>query len=99
MLFQVTGKASDSIIMISNSVKKIRQIHAVIPSDVDVMILTSKSRVIESFADDEINVEMMDESLSSMGLQVLSQLHDMILQAIGEGRIRGQKILVIFGAD
>ena len=85
--------------MISNSVKKIRQIHAVIPSDVDRTILTSKSRVIESFADDEITVEMMDESLSSMGLQVLSQLHDMILQAIGEGRIaRGEKILVILAA-
>ena len=82
--------------MISNSVKKIRQIHEVIPKNVKTTILTSKSRVIESFVEDEILVEMMDESLSSMGLQVLSQLHDMILQAIGEGRIsRGEKILVI----
>jgi len=33
-----------------------------------------------------------------MGLQVLTQMHDMILQAIGEGRIsRGEKILVVLG--
>ena len=82
--------------MISNSVKKIRQIHAVIPDYVNTTILTSQSRVIDSFNDDDIVVEMMDESLSSMGLQVLSQLHDMILQAIGEGSIsRGEKLLVI----
>ena len=37
----------------------------------------------------------MDEPLSSMGLQVLTQMHDMIIQAIGEGNIsRGDKILV-----
>ena len=83
--------------MISNSAKKIRQIHSAIPDNVNTTILTSKSRVIESFIDDDIIVQMMDESLSSMGLQVLSQLHDMILQAIGEGRIsRGEKILVAF---
>ena len=94
--FPSDRKSFDSVIMISNSVKKIRQIHEVIPKNVQTTILTSKSRVIESFAEDEILVEMMDESLSSMGLQVLSQLHDMILQAIGEGRIsRGEKILVI----
>ncbi|DAC54100.1 MAG TPA: hypothetical protein HA359_02665, partial [Candidatus Poseidoniaceae archaeon] len=93
--FPSDRKSFDSVIMISNSVKKIRQIHEVIPKNVKTTILTSKSRVIESFVEDEILVEMMDESLSSMGLQVLSQLHDMILQAIGEGRIsRGEKILV-----
>ena len=47
--------------------------------------MTSKSRVIESFADDEITVEMMDESLSTIGLQILNQLHDMILQADWRG--------------
>ena len=94
--FPTDRKSFDSVIMISNSVTKIRQIHDVIPSDVRTTILTSKSRVIESFADDDITVELMDESLSIMGLQILNQLHDMILQAIGEGRIsRGEKILVV----
>ena len=94
--FPTDRRSFDSVIMISNSAKKIRQIHTAIPSNVNTTILTSKSRVIESFIDDDIIVQMMDESLSSMGLQVLSQLHDMILQAIGEGRIsQGEKILVI----
>jgi hypothetical protein len=56
--------------MISNSVTKIRQIYDVIPTEIGTTILTSKSRVIESFADDDIAVVMMDESLSAMGLQI-----------------------------
>jgi len=94
--FPTDRKSFDSVIMISNSVTKIRQIYDVIPTEIGTTILTSKSRVIESFADDDIAVVMMDESLSAMGLQILNQLHDMILQAIGEGRIaRGEKILVV----
>ena len=79
--FPTDRKSFDSVIMISNSVTKIRQIHGVIPSGTGTTILTSKSRVIESFADDDIAVVMMDESLSTMGLQILNQLHDMILQS------------------
>ena len=60
--FPSDRKSFDSVIMISNSVKKIRQIHEVIPKNVKTTILTSKSRVIESFVEDEILVEMMDES-------------------------------------
>ena len=89
--FPTDRKSFDSVIMISNSVTKIRQIHEVIPSGIGTTILTSKSRVIESFADDDIAVVMMDESLSTMGLQILNQLHDMILQAIGEGVLRAAK--------
>tara|TARA_B100001250_G_C19802646_1_gene791791 strand:+ start:1107 stop:1955 length:849 start_codon:yes stop_codon:yes gene_type:complete len=96
--FPTDRKQYDSVIIISNSVKKIRQIHGVIPKEAELTILTSKSRVIESFEESGILVQLMDESLSSMGLQVLTQMHDMILQAIGEGRIsRGEKILVVLG--
>ncbi|MEC8541047.1 MAG: hypothetical protein VXY53_04330 [Candidatus Thermoplasmatota archaeon] len=80
--FPTDRKSFDSVIMISNSAKKIRQIHSAIPSHVSTTILTSKSRVIESCIVEDIIVQMMDESQSSMGLQVISQLHDMILQAI-----------------
>ena len=68
--FPTDRKSFDSVIMISNSVTKIRQIHEVIPNGTGTTILTSKSRVIESFADDDIAVVMMDESLSTMGLQI-----------------------------
>ena len=60
--FPTDRKSFDSVIMISNSVTKIRQIYDVIPTEIGTTILTSKSRVIESFADDDIAVVMMDES-------------------------------------
>ena len=96
--FPSDRKQFDSVIIISNSVKKIKQIYNVIPKDTEITILSSKSRVVESFEGSEISVQLMDESLSAMGLQILTQLHDMILQAIGEGRIsRGERILVVLG--
>ena len=96
--FPSDRKQFDSVIIISNSVKKIKQIYNVIPKDTEITILSSKSRVMESFEDSEISVQLMDESLSAMGLQILTQLHDMILQAIGEGRIsHGERILVVLG--
>ena len=96
--FPSDRKQFDSVIIISNSVKKIKEIHNVVPKDTEITILSSKSRVVESFDESDISVQLMDESLSSMGLQILTQLHDMILQAIGEGRIsRGERILVVVG--
>ena len=92
--FPSDRKKYDSVVIISNNVKKIRQIYEVIPKDTEISILSSKSRVVESFDNSQISVQLLDESLSSMGLQILTQLHDMILQAIGEGRIsRCEKIL------
>ena len=96
--FPSDRKQFDSVIIISNSVKKIKEIYYVIPKETEITILSSKSRVVESFDESDISVQLMDESLSSMGLQILTQLHDMILQAIGEGRIsRGERILVVLG--
>ncbi|MFL2882191.1 MAG: DNA integrity scanning protein DisA nucleotide-binding domain protein [Candidatus Poseidoniaceae archaeon] len=96
--FPSDRKQFDSVIIISNSVKKIKEIYHVIPKDTEITILSSKSRVVESFDESDISVQLMDESLSAMGLQILTQLHDMVLQAIGEGRIsRGERILVVLG--
>ena len=94
--FPSDRKQYDTVVIISNNVKKIRQIHEAIPNDVEISILSSKTRVVESFENSKIVVQLLEEPLTSMGLQILNQLHDMILQAIGEGRIsRGDKILAI----
>jgi len=86
----------DSVLMLSNSIRKIRQVSGIIPKGVSLSILTSQSRVIESLLENKIDATLIDETLSSMGLGVLTQLHDLILQAIGEGRIsRGERILVV----
>jgi len=97
--FPSDRKQFDSVIIISNSVKKIKQIYNVIPKDTEITILSSKSRVVESFEESEISVQLMDESLSAMGLQILTQLHDMILQAIGEVVVLGDPIDGLFSID
>ncbi len=94
--FPTDRRTYDSVLMLSNSTRKIRQISKIIPKGVDFSVLTSQSRVIESLSEENIDATMIDETLSSMGLGVLTQLHDLILQAIGEGRIsRGERILVV----
>ena len=43
-----------------------------------------------------IECTLLDESLTSQGLSVLTQMHDLVLQAIGEGRLsRGERLLVV----
>ena len=58
--FPSDRKQFDSVIIISNSVKKIKQIYNVIPKDTEITILSSKSRVVESFEESEISVQLMD---------------------------------------
>lgn len=94
--FPTDRRSYDSVLMIANSTRKIRSVAQVIPKGVELSVLTSQSRVVESLAETEIEATMIEETLSSMGLSILTQLHDLILQAIGEGRIsRGERILVV----
>lgn len=94
--FPTDRRSYDSVLMIANSTRKIRSVAEVIPKGVELSVLTSQSRVVESLAETEIEATMIEETLSSMGLSILTQLHDLILQAIGEGRIsRGERILVV----
>lgn len=94
--FPTDRRSYDSVLMIANSTRKIRSVAEVIPKGVELSVLTSQSRVVESLGETEIEATMIEENLSSMGLSILTQLHDLILQAIGEGRIsRGERILVV----
>jgi hypothetical protein len=89
--FPTDRRSYDSVLMISNSARKIKTIAEVIPKGVELSVLTSQSRVVESLSETDIEATMIEENLSSMGLFILTQLHDLILQAIGEGRIsRGE---------
>lgn len=94
--FPTDRRTYDSVLMLSNSTRKIRMVSEVVPKGVGLSVLTSQSRVIESLNDTPIEATIIEENLSSMGLLILTQLHDLILQAIGEGRIsRGERILVV----
>jgi DNA integrity scanning protein DisA with diadenylate cyclase activity len=59
-------------------------------------VLTSQNRVIENLNESGIECTLLDESLTAQGLNVLNQMHDLVLQAIGEGRLsRGERLLVV----
>ena len=94
--FPTDRRTYDSVLMLSNSTRKIRMVAEVIPKGIEFSVLSSQSRVIESLNETNIAATIIEENLSSMGLFILTQLHDLILQAIGEGRIsRGERILVV----
>ena len=78
--FPSDRRTYDSVLMLSNSTRKIRMISEVIPKGVGLSVLTSQSRVIESLNDTPIDATIIEENLSSMGLLILTQLHDLIVQ-------------------
>jgi hypothetical protein len=69
--FPTDRRMYDSVLMLSNSIRKIRQVSGIIPKGVSLSILTSQSRVIESLLENKIDATLIDETLSSMGLGVL----------------------------
>ena len=94
--FPSDRRTYDSVLMLSNSTRKVKLVAEVVPKGVELSIITSQNRVVESLKENNINATMIDENLSSIGLGVLTQLHDLILQAMGESRIsRGERILVV----
>ncbi len=94
--FPSDRRTYDSVLMLSNSTRKVKLVAEVVPKGVELSIITSQNRVVESLKESNINATMIDENLSSIGLGVLTQLHDLILQAMGESRIsRGERILVV----
>jgi DNA integrity scanning protein DisA with diadenylate cyclase activity len=63
-----------------------------------MVTLTSSSKVSDSLKEDNFEVELLEDSLSSQGLSVLNSLHDIILQGLGEGRFKSNdRILAILG--
>ena len=94
--FPSDRRTYDSVLMLSNSTRKVKLVAEVVPKGVDLSIITSQNRVVESLKESNIDATIIDENLSSIGLGVLTQLHDLILQAMGESRIsRGERILVV----
>jgi DNA integrity scanning protein DisA with diadenylate cyclase activity len=63
-----------------------------------MVTMTSSSKVSDSLKEDNLEVEMLEDSLSSQGLSVLNNLHDIILQGLGEGKFKSnERILAILG--
>ncbi len=81
--------------MASNA-RKVRLVADVLPKDMPLTVLNSQNRVKDTLQEDGIECTLLEESLTAQGLSVLNQMHDLVLQAIGEGRLsRGERLLVV----
>ena len=72
-------------LLLSNSSITAKKIREIIPKKLRLITLTSSSKVRENLTDSGLEVEMLEDSLSSQGLSVLNNLHDIVLQGLGEG--------------
>ena len=80
----------------ASNARKVRLVADVLPKDMPLTVLTSQNRVIENLNESGIECTLLEESLTAQGLNVLNQMHDLVLQAIGEGRLsRGERLLVV----
>ena len=85
-------------IILSNNSRIVRLIREVLPSKLRLVALTSSVKVSESLKESGVEVEILEDSLSAHGLSVLNNLHDIILQGLGEGRFKSNdRILAILG--
>jgi|TARA_B110000495_G_scaffold89363_1_gene77102 DNA integrity scanning protein DisA with diadenylate cyclase activity len=85
-------------ILLSNNSRTVRKVREVLPPKLRLITLTSSAKVSENLKESGIDVVILEESLSAQGLSVLNNLHDIILQGLGEGRFKSNdKILAILG--
>jgi len=85
-------------VLLSNNSRTVRKIREVLPPKLRLITLTSSAKVSENLKESGIDVVILEESLSAQGLSVLNNLHDIILQGLGEGRFKStDRILAILG--
>ena len=88
-------RSFESVLMLANSVRKVKLVAEVLPSELPLTVLSSQSRVVEVLKEGGIECSLLEESLTSQGLSVLNHMHDLVLQAIGEGSLSsGERMLV-----
>ena len=94
----IEGERSDFsvAVLLSNSSITAKKIREVLPEKLRLVTLTSSAKVRENLTELGLDVEILEDSLSSQGLSVLNNLHDIVLQGLGEGRVNSSdRILAI----
>ncbi|MGB0602531.1 MAG: DNA integrity scanning protein DisA nucleotide-binding domain protein [Candidatus Poseidoniaceae archaeon] len=94
----IEGERSDFsvAVLLSNSSITAKKIREVLPKKLRLVTLTSSAKVRDNLTELDIDVEILEDSLSSQGLSVLNNLHDIVLQGLGEGRFNSSdRILAI----
>ena len=83
-------------VILSNNSRVVKKISEVLPKKLNFVALTSSAKVKQSLEDLDFEVRLLEDSLSSQGLSVLSSLNDIILQGLGEGQFTSSdRILAI----
>ncbi len=89
-------RSFQSVLMLANSVRKVKLVAEVLPPELQLTVLSSQNRVVESLTENGIKCSLLEENLTSQGLSVLKHMHDLVLQAIGEGKLSsGERMLVV----
>lgn len=94
----IEGERSDFsvAVLLSNSSITTKKIREVLPKKLRLVTLTSSAKVRENLTELGLDVGILEDSLSSQGLSVLNNLHDIVLQGLGEGRFNSSdRILAI----
>ena len=94
----IEGERSDFsvAVLLSNSSITAKKIREVLPEKLRLVTLTSSAKVRDNLTELGLDVEILEDSLSSQGLSVLNNLHDIVLQGLGEGRFNSSdRILAI----
>ena len=94
----IEGERSDFsvAVLLSNSSITAKKIREVLPKKLRLVTLTSSAKARENLTVLGLEVEVLEDSLSSQGLSVLNNLHDIVLQGLGEGRFNSSdRILAI----
>lgn len=85
-------------VIISNNSRIVHQILEELPNGIRSVALTSSSNVFNKLKESDIESKLLEDSLSSQGLSVLVNLHDLVLQGLGEGNFdSSDRILAILG--
>ena len=83
-------------VILSNNSRVVKKVSEVLPKKLNFVALTSSAKVKQSLEDLDFEVRLLEDSLSSQGLSVLSSLNDIILQGLGEGQFTSSdRILAI----
>ena len=95
-IFTDSNHRISMVLILTNKTKTARSIYEVLPKKLSCKVMTSSTNVHDVLSNEKIPTQLVEESLSAMGLSVLNSLHDLILQVLGENQYNsGEKILAV----
>ena len=86
-------------VLLSNNSRTAKKIREILPSKLRMVTLTSSTKVSDALKDSGIDTKLLEDSLSSQGLSVLTNLHDIILQGLGEGSFKSNDRIIAILAE